>query len=119
MFLTPYLVDPKYISRRRLDLLNREGDNIGSWDGEKYQKVAFLYEVAEKCRAEAYKHYKNNNLAGSYVMFLRFAKFFDLIKTHPDVQTTSAAHRKCKLDLLNALTPMEEIKAKLLLQYGA
>ena len=51
-------------------------------------------------------------------MFLRFAKFFDVIKSLPSLQPTSAAHKKCKVDLLNALTLMEEIKPKLLVKYG-
>ena len=105
-------------AKSQLDRLVREGENIGSWAGKKIHKVEFLYEAAEKCRAEGYKQYQNQRLDISYVMFLRFAKFFDLIRTQPSLDSKSAAHKKCKLDLLAALSLMEELKAKLLVKYG-
>ena len=105
-------------AKSQLDRLVREGENIGSWAGKKIHKVEFLYEAAEKCRAEGYKQYQNQRLDISYVMFLRFAKFFELIRTQPSLDPKSAAHKKCKLDLLAALSLMEELKAKLLVKYG-
>ena len=105
-------------AKSQLDRLVREGENIGSWAGKKIHKVEFLYEAAEKCRAEGYKQYQNQRLDISYVMFLRFAKFFELIRTQPSLDPKAAAHKKCKLDLLAALSLMEELKAKLLVKYG-
>ena len=107
-------------AKAEMDKLNREGDNIGSWGtgSARSHDIKFIYEAAEKCRAEGYRQYQNNNLRVAYVMFLRFAKFFDVIKSLPSLQPTSAAHKKCKVDLLNALTLMEEIKPKLLVKYG-
>ena len=107
-------------AKAEMDKLNREGDNIGSWGtgSARSHDIKFIYEAAEKCRAEGYRQYQNNNLRVAYVMFLRFAKFFDVIKSLPSLQPTSAAHKKCKVDLLNALTLMEQIKPKLLVKYG-
>ena len=105
-------------AKAQLERLNREADNIGSWSGTNIQNINFLYEAADQCRVEGYKQYQNTNLTAAYVLLLRFAKFFDLIKAQPGLQTASAAHKKCKRDLLNALTLMEEIKAKLIVQFG-
>ena len=87
----------------RLEKLTREGENIGSWAGKKIHKVEFLYEAAEKCRAEGYKQYQNQRLDIAYVMFLRFAKFYELIKTQPSLDPKSPAHNKCKRHLLQSL----------------
>ena len=100
----------------RLEKLTREGENIGNWAGKKIHKVEFLYEAAEKCRAEGYKQYQNQRLDIAYVMFLRFAKFYELIKTQPSLDPKSAAHNKCKRDLLQSLTLMEELKVRLRLR---
>ena len=97
----------------RLEKLTREGENIGSWAGKKIHKVEFLYEAAEKCRAEGYKQYQNQRLDIAYVMFLRFAKFYELIKTQPSLDPKSPAHNKCKRDLLQSLALMEELKVRL------
>merc|ERR1711865_998707 len=78
-------------AKSQLERLVREGENIGSWAGKKIHKVEFLYEAAEKCRAEGYKQYQNQRLDISYVMFLRFAKFFELIRTQPSLDPKSAA----------------------------
>ena len=96
----------------RLEKLTREGENIGSWAGKKIHKVEFLYEAAEKCRAEGYKQYQNQRLDIAYVMFLRFAKFYELIKTQPSLDPKSPAHNKCKRDLLQSLALMEELKVR-------
>ena len=47
-----------------MDKLNREGDNIGSWGtgSARSHDIKFIYEAAEKCRAEGYRQYQNNNL---------------------------------------------------------
>ena len=100
----------------RLEKLTREGENIGSWAGKKIHKVEFLYEAAEKCRAEGYKQYQNQRLDIAYVMFLRFAKFYELIKTQPSLDPKSPAHNKCKRDLLQSLALMEKLKVRLRLR---
>jgi len=100
-------------ARSQLEKLTREGENIGSWAGKKIHKVEFLYEQAEKCCAEGYKQYQNQRLDIAYVMFLRFAKFYDLIRTQPSLDPKSPAHNKCKRDLLQSLTLMEELKVRL------
>ena len=103
-------------AKSQLEKLTREGENIGSWAGKTIHKVEFLYEAAEKCRAEGYKQYQNQRLDIAYVMFLRFAKFYDLIRTQPSLDPKSPAHNKCKRDLLQSLTLMEELKVRLRLR---
>ena len=99
-------------AKTQLEKLTREGENIGSWAGKKIHKVEFLYEAAEKCRAEGYMQYQNQRLDIAYVMFLRFAKFYELIRSQPSLDPKSSAHNKCKRDLLQSLTLMEELKVR-------
>lgn len=100
--------------QKKMNQLLREGNNIGSWEGKKMYSINILYDQAEKLKLAAYNKLDSGNLQESYVLFLRFFRFYDMICEHSELRKDSQNHIKFKGNVLTALTLMEEIKKKII-----
>jgi hypothetical protein len=105
-----------------MERLFREGENIGSWEQNAHMYTSdTLLAQAENIQVLAFRKLKEGTpraLQEAFVLFLRFAKFHDVIHKQKGVRRDSSGYKKLRRDLSIVIDALEELKPRVISSLG-
>lgn len=100
-----------------MDKIIEEGNNIGEWETKEITNLNIIYIEAEKLLETGYKMYYTNKLVESFVLFMKFTRFFDLVYKNKYLIINNNRHKKMNDEFKKVIPIMENIKSILIQKY--